>query len=459
MPDKPTRRQLLKIGMGAAGVSWGIHSLGPSALAAQVPKNARASLADRAARYRRLILDVAKGPGGMIVAFVSFDTRAPLQEGAEHPRCLVQDLEDAWGEFTPQPTAAEWYYGENTLWATGWLLWSQILRYRVTKEIEALETARKCFRDLSNVFRLCRQIEPGLLGKPHGGRAGPTTSYDQAANPVIFYTMYALELGTPEEKAEAADNMALHGEYYLRRNWVMNHHGNLQRIVDPAHTSTMKYLACVYAAYQMTGETSYREAAFKYLRQIIQNGKLPWPSNPYEVNHNLYYWGLLCDFWNKTEIASEFDWLKCIREYWQAAQKSFDAEGLVTFGHYDTVNRTFTPYPSKWLTHEDSKDWPTQAPRKAGRSWISPTSLGNRSLNCALLAALALLARSHGLDKDAHLAAARILQRMDESTLRWRWWDDGKLPPELKPSLNLFAPEVPAAWLVAYWMGRLQKVW
>ena len=42
----------------------------------------------------------------------------------------------------------EWYYGENTLWATGWLLWSQILLYRATEAEEALETARKSFRDL-----------------------------------------------------------------------------------------------------------------------------------------------------------------------------------------------------------------------------------------------------------------------------------------------------------------------
>ena len=32
-------------------------------------------------------------------------------------------------------------------------------------------------------------------------------------------------------------------------------------------------------------------------------------------------------------------------------------------------------------------------------------------------------------------------------------------PAELKPLTNIFAPEVAAMWLVAYWMGRLQKVW
>ena len=458
MSEKKSRRQLLGMGAGVAAMPLVTRTLAWSN-SMQSSQETRSLLSERAARFRRLILDVAKGPGGMIIAFLPFDTRTPLQEGEEPHWYLAKNLEEAWGEFSPRPTVAEWYYGENTLWATGLLLWSQILRYRATKEPEALETARKCFHDLSSIFRLSRQLEPGLLGKPHGGRAGPTTSFDQAACPVIFYTMYALELATPAEKAEAVKNMSLHGDYYLRRNWVMNHHGNLQRIVDPAHTSAMKYLACVYAAYQLTGETKYREAAFKYLRQIINTGKLPWPSNPYEVNHNLYYWGMLCDFWKKTEIAGEFDWTSCIREYWQTAKANLDAEGLMVFGHYDTKLRTFKPYPSKWLTSEDAKEWPAQAPKKVGKRWISPTCLGNRSLNCALFAALALLAQSHGLDNDAHLSAVRILQRMDETTLRWFWWDDGSLPAEMKPLLNMFAPEVPAAWLVAYWMGRLQKVW
>src|SRR5437773_7069751 len=166
-------------------------------------------LAGRAAHFRQLILDVATGPGGMIISFPRFDTRKPFQEGDECPH--MAGMEDATGSFTPRPTTAEWLYGENTLWATGWFLWSQILRYRATGEEEARTTARKCFLDLHNLFRLCNDLEPGLLGKPHGGRPGPTVSFDQAASPVIFYAAYAQELASPEEKAEATQNMARHG--------------------------------------------------------------------------------------------------------------------------------------------------------------------------------------------------------------------------------------------------------
>lgn len=423
--------------------------------------NAHAELlATRAALFHKQILDVANGPGGMLVAFNYFDTRKPLQEGAPLHWYLTNVLDGVWGGNTPKPTVAEWYYGENTLWATGSFLWSQMLRYRVTGEAEALATARKCFRDLSNYFRLSRELEPGVLGKPHGGRGGVTMSYDQSANPILFYVAFAQELATPEEKAIATENMALHGEYYLRRNWVMNHHGNLHRIVDPAHTSTMKYLACVHAAYTLTGETRFRDAAFHYVRQILNSGKLPWPTNPYEINHNLYYWGMLCDYWRHSEMGEEANWASFVNEYWRAARTAVDDEGLMQRGPYATDTRTFAPYPTEWITPENMQALSTldNGERKIKRRFVSATAYPNRALNSASFAALALLAQSYGLDEEAVVLARRTLLRMDENAMRY-WWDDGTLPAEMKELYNIFAPEVPAMWLVAYWTGRGQGAW
>lgn len=416
-------------------------------------------LAQRAEHYQQLILDVSSGPGGMIVSFPRFDTRRPFQEGEEAHWYLEKHLDGVWGGMSLKPTMAEWLYGENTLWATGMFLWSQILRYRATQAPKALETARKCFRDLNNIFRLSREIEPGLLGKPHGGRGGPTTSYDQSASPVLFYVAYAQELATADERAEATANMALHGDYYLRRNWIMNHHGHFARIVDPAHTSTMKYLACVYAAYEMTGEVRFREAVRKYLRQIVNSGRLPWPTPLYEMNHNIcFYYPFLSDYWSRTEMADEADWKSFIRLYWQATQTALDDEGLVVTGTYDSERRHFTPYPAGWVDRAGANKLGITDPSQNAQRWVSPTAYANRSLVSVMAGYLALLARSRGIDDNAHLLTERTLQRMDESTLRW-WWDDGSLPKELKPLLNIFAPESVAFWLVTYWQGRQQGLW
>jgi hypothetical protein len=413
-----------------------------------------ALLEQRAARFVEEFLDSCRGPGGMVISFSWFDTRRPIQEGEKPPEYAAKILEEVWGKDSPRPTVAEWYYGENTLWATGFFLWSQLLRYRVTREDAARELARTAFRDLNHFFDLSATIEPGLLGKPHGGRAGPTTSFDQAAFPILPYVWFAQSLATPEEKAAATRNMAAHGDYYLRRNWTVNHHGTLHNISGAVHTSVMKYLACVYAAYELTGDTRFRDDALTRLRRIIGANLLPWPMQAYETNHNLFYYAFLCDYWSRSEAAGNFDWNCAIGEYWTAAKASLGGDGLVRWGSYDTVTRKFTPYPTGWLTDADAKRHPHCAPSKPGaRRWVCPTSYGNRSLNCALVAALGSIVRSRGIDANADAVSRRILTAMDVDSLRW-WWDDGSAPAELSDVTNLFAPEVAAAWLCAYWLSR-----
>ena len=91
-------------------------------------------LAERAACYHDQVMDVACGPGGILIAFPRFDTRKPFQEDVTYPGHwnVAETVEGAWSAYGPKPTVAEFLYGENTLWATGWFLWSQILRHRAT---------------------------------------------------------------------------------------------------------------------------------------------------------------------------------------------------------------------------------------------------------------------------------------------------------------------------------------
>jgi hypothetical protein len=390
----------------------------------------------------------------MIISHTDFDTRRPLQEGAELHPALHQVLDSVWGPAAPRPTIAEWYYGENTPWATGWLLWSQMIRHRCTKSPEAMQISRKCFRDLNHLFDLSATIEPGLLGKPHGGRAGGTTSFDQSGNPILLYCEFAREFGTPQEKQIAQKNMLAHGEHYFRRDWVMNHHGNLTRIVDRPHTSAMKYFACVYAAYEMTGEKKFRDATIKYVRKIVDAGMMPWPQKQYELNGNLLYYAWLAEYWSKSELADLTDWISHIGTYWKAAQKGLDNEGVLLDGTYDTEARNFTPVQEGW--HETNP--PSAGPNSKLRWWRSPTGYQGRTLYTLLVAMLGLLARKHGFDDNADKVSAKILSRVTDDCLR-QCWDDGHLPDEMRPFANLFGAEFAAQWMIGFWMGREQNVW
>lgn len=411
-------------------------------------------LAARAADYLRQALDAAKGPGGLIIGHSWFHPRQPLQAGEPLPPNLHQVLDSVWGDATPKPSVADWYYGENTLWATGWLLWSQMTRYRVTKDPEALAVARKCFRDIGHVFEFSRGTEPGLLAKPHGGRPGQTTSYDQSANPVLLYVKFARDYGTPEEKSEVLRNMRDHGEYYLRNDWVVNHHGNRTRFVDRVHPSQMKYLACAHAAFDVTGDVRFRDAAVRYVQNIIDKGMLPWPGPRYELNNNLCYYPWLAEYWMGTSLASATDWVSHIRSYWEAAQTGLDDEGVLLDGIYDVKAKKFTPVQEGWF----DRNPPSAGDKPASLWWRSPTGYQGRTMYTIAVAILGLFAHKHGIDKRAPEISRRILLRLNSDTLR-QCWDDGRLPREMQPFANLFAAELPAQWLIAYWMGREQGVW
>jgi len=392
------------------------------------------TMAERAELCQAQVMEVARGPGGLIISHPRFDTRLPLQEG-DVPASLNRVLDAVWGKDSPKPTVAEWYYGENTLWATGWMLRGQMARYRVTQDQKALALARKCFQDLNHIFDLSRTIEPGLLGKPHGGRGGATTSFDQAAIPVLPYAQFALTYANPEEKEMARRNLHDHGDYFIRRNWMVNHHGKLVRIVPAGHTSAMKYFASVHAAYDVTGEERYRDEAVKCVRQLIDKGMIPWPSkvNAPDVG-NLHYYSYLGEYWSKTSLAKDADWISHIGLNWKIAQTALTDEGLAVDGRYDIKTQQFIPDPN------------------------NPTGYQGRTGGSLLVALLGLLARSHGFDDNAHQIARKILLRCDPSCFR-QCFDDGHLSEKEKDFANLFPAELPAMWLCAYWLGREQKVW
>lgn len=415
-------------------------------------------LAARAKRCLEMLLEMAQGPGGMIVSIVPFDRRRAFQEGQEFHWWLAEPHEKFWGHATPMPTLAEWLYGENTLFATGMLLWSQLERHAATGEAEAIDVARKCFRDLCNIFRLGGELEPGVLGKPHGGRAGATTSFDQAANPILPFVRFVQEHATPAERELATGYMHAHGEYFIRRDWVLNHHGHLSRVIDRPHTSLMKYLVCLYAAYELTGETRFRDEAARQLDAVIAAGRLPWPTNPYETNHNLWYWSVLCDYWSRTELADRFDWDGCIRSYWRAFSLALDEKGVPLLGHYDHVADTFTPHPEGWFDPATMTAYATDTPKTGRGQWFSSRSINGRPSNTACVAMLASIVRRRGLDDEADKVARRALLAMDEDRMRWIW-DDGTLPEEMQPMMNYFLTDVPGMWLTAYWQGRAQGFW
>src|SRR4051812_31510773 len=82
-----TRRDLVRGAIGLLGVA-AIPASGmavPEKAAPRgIPSDAQ-TLADRAAICETQIMEVARGPGGLIISHSRFDTRLPLQEGDVPP--------------------------------------------------------------------------------------------------------------------------------------------------------------------------------------------------------------------------------------------------------------------------------------------------------------------------------------------------------------------------------------
>src|ERR1043166_6589609 len=95
------------------------------------------------------------------------------------------------------PPEHHWTH-ENTPFISGLFLWSQCLRFQVTREEEALAYAAKAFRSIDLVFQLTETAgHKGFLCKPYGQRVSTQTSPDQ-------YTSVALGLWAYREIADRA---------------------------------------------------------------------------------------------------------------------------------------------------------------------------------------------------------------------------------------------------------------
>ena len=248
-------------------------------------------LAARAQRFYQIVMDqCAIGPDGMIVSALKYDTRRPFRNGDvpsfDEPDAWPEHVHGQWVGQLPAPHA--WLYGENTLWATGLFLLSQLIRFRVTADADAANAAEKCFLDISRYFEMSKALEPGVLGKPHGGKTSTWMSYDQTAIPLLPYCWYARNLGTAEQRQMAAENLSLYVQRLIRNGFTIHRFFGDKRIKDPPTPSSMKFLAPVYAAYELTGDKSFRDAACYWMRKIIAAGRFGLMMT--RPSHNLWYY-------------------------------------------------------------------------------------------------------------------------------------------------------------------------
>jgi len=98
------RREMIQgmVGLLAVGAvsASGQPTKEPPASKSTTNSDAR-TMAERAEICQSQVMEVARGPGGLIISHPKFDTRLPLQEG-DIPPSLHRVLDAVWGPRLPQ---------------------------------------------------------------------------------------------------------------------------------------------------------------------------------------------------------------------------------------------------------------------------------------------------------------------------------------------------------------------
>src|SRR5689334_19459301 len=99
------RREMIKgmVGLLAAGAGSASAQATREPPASTSTSNSDSkTMAERAELCQAQVLEVARGPGGLIISHCQFDTRLPVQEG-DVPLSMEHSTEKQWGPDSPPP--------------------------------------------------------------------------------------------------------------------------------------------------------------------------------------------------------------------------------------------------------------------------------------------------------------------------------------------------------------------
>lgn len=218
---------------------------------------------------------------------------------------------------------------ENSPWTAGQYLMSQCLRYRATRDDEALRFAAKAFRSLDANYRLAEDRgEPGFMCKPHGLKYTKETSPDQ-------YTAFVPALWAYREICDASTRARIDQMIPAMSDWwrlrdyklvYFDHEGDWLR-GDATYQYGPFYAAMHLMAYKITGRHECRVEADRliemlgdfrwrhdqYREQILREGKCFWPERlhgaEYDPSRRAYLhldWEIYSAIWM---AASPVAWL------------------------------------------------------------------------------------------------------------------------------------------------------
>jgi len=383
---------------------------------------------------------------------------------------------------------------ENSPYVAGLFLWSQCLRYQVTKEEEALRYAAKAFRSLDVNYRLAEHRgEPGFFCKPYNLEYSRESSPDQYA-PILQGFWEYRQLGDDQTRARIDQMLPAMSDWWRKRNYRLvyfDHKGEGNWLDDGPLASAQYgplFVVLHLMAHRITGREEYRVEADRILARLIP---FPWRhdvSRERMLKQGISYWperlhGYEYDVSRRKYLHFDWENYACIWFAASAAAWLMENEASLKpmlqhalgnyFRHMQQNVLAADGLPFYWTQTdlETGKCYPLVCPRISTDrkdnlipfdwNFLAYTSEIRWGDNTARLLDTALLAHHYapGFSPGALVLAKNMFAKLNRQRLLWLIDPDGRqLMTEDRWIGETLSSEVPVFSLLSYWRARRHNI-
>jgi len=341
---------------------------------------------------------------------------------------------------------------ENCGMTTGAYLQSLVFRYRIEKNEETLEKARRCFNALKNIFQMGKDLETGFFPKIYGGHFTDETSSDQC-----LYAIYSMDnfydLASAEEKKEIDFMIPAIADFWRKRKYIYNYwdQKNMQWPI-------FRFPIFMLMAYKHSGDKKFKDEYERLLSDwdknypqqfnllgLKQKGLIE--PNEYEKKFNAWIVSSMPDYMTMRMMELEYllsydpqnqlvpHWKQSILDMWDQAKLALSPDGKACHMVLVDMDSGETRRPEPCELGTSKTGWSTMIAR-------------------ATIQALGFYPDNADM-KEALLKVMTSLEINDMT-----YYDEPeRFPPKLHFKTRFLSGDSITNWLWAYWQGATQKLW
>jgi hypothetical protein len=309
----PTRRHFLGAILAAAASASGTsRAMAPDSLG---------SLSTTEKTLHDFVTTRMMDDDGLCRSFPCAATLAPWtnEDLAKTDQRLITDM------FQNAPDKAGCLSYENALMATGEFAVSQIVRYRVTKDDAARESAHRAIRAILAVIKEGCYYMPGWLPKPFGGLRNARNSHEMSTDQYTkaLVALHAWQaLATKEERGLIDRFFVDAAEFFIARKFRHAYRHRTIVTAETHHHALGLFVPLVVLAAEASGDARYRQhlAAFNAAMDAAMND---------DVLANFNMTSLVAEGYFVAMQAGHDDprLPQTIKRLWQLGTKRIDATG------------------------------------------------------------------------------------------------------------------------------------